>query len=125
MTVRRLWLMAMSYELRIGHTEEVMRKRLYAAAAMSVLVATGCHYGAIEKDFGKSYTMAKQGQILNPDASKNMKPVTGLNAKAAEAAAKKYTDSFSGGDKTTQSSIAIVPVTPTGSGGTGQDVYGK
>jgi len=100
-----------------------MRKKLYAAAALTVLVATGCHYGAIEKDFGRSYTMAKQGQILNPDASKNMKPVTGLNAKAAAAAEKRYTDSFSGGDKTTQQSIAIVPVTPPG--GTGQDVYGK
>ena len=101
-----------------------MRKRYYAAAVLSILLAAGCnHYGAIDKDFGRSYDMAKQGQILNPDASKNLKPVTGLNSKAADAVTKKYTDSFNASDKSTQQSIAIVPVTPPGSGGT--DVYAK
>lgn len=105
-----------------------MRKRCCAAAILSMLLAAGCnHYGAIENNFGKSYEMAKQGQILNPDASKNLKPVTGLGGKASEAAAKKYADSFSGGNshQTTQPGFAVVPVAPFGTGETDHDVNAK
>ncbi len=100
-----------------------MKKINYLMIALIVLVAAGCsHYGALDGDFGKSFTMAKYGQILNPEASKNLKPVTGLNGKAEAEVMKKYTESFSkGSDKgSCQQGITIVPST-----GAGQDVYGK
>ncbi len=105
-----------------------MREILIAAVSVTFLVTVGCaHYGALEEDYGKSYNMAKNGQILNPGASKNLEPVKGLNGRAAEAVMNKYIDSFSkkGCEKSAQQSFAVVPMTPPGSEGTGQDVYGK
>ncbi len=107
--------------------EDAMRKTCYATVVLFFLFAAGCsHYGALEGDYSKSYNMAKYGQILNPEASKNLEPVTGLSGQAAEAVMKKYTDSFSKScEQGAQQSFAVVPMTPTGTTGTGQDVYGK
>ncbi len=99
-----------------------MREILIAAVSVTFLVTVGCaHYGALEGDYGKSYNMAKYNQILNPGASKNLEPVAGLNGKAAEAAMKKYTDSFSKGcEQPAQQGFTLVPA-----GNTGTDTYGK
>jgi hypothetical protein len=106
-----------------------MRKYYYAAAAILIfLITTGCaHYGALEKDYGKSYQAAKYGQMLNPGASKNQEPATGLSGTAAESSMKKYTDSFSSSGQTSQTpqSFAITPIVPTEGAGTGKNVYGK
>ncbi len=103
-----------------------MKRIYYIGVVLIVLFAAGCHYGALTKDYGKSYDMAKYGQILNPEASKNLKPVTGLNGQAETEVMKKYIDSFSkSGEQAVQQSFAVVPMTPTGTAGTGQDVYGK
>lgn len=104
-----------------------MRKKHYAAAILIVLMTAGCHYGALTKDYGNSYNAAKYGQILNPGASKNLGPVTGLSGKAAEATMKKYMDSFSPSGQASQApqSFAITPIVPTEGAGTGQNVYGK
>ncbi len=102
-----------------------MKRKSYAALIAVFMIGAGCaHYGALEEDYGKSYTMAKHGQILNPQASKNLAPVTGLSGKAAEQTMNNYTDSFSKGcDQPARQGFTIAP-TP-GAKGTGQDVYGK
>ncbi len=99
-----------------------MRKICYAAVVSAILFTAGCaHYGALEDDYGKSYTAAKNGQILNPGASKNLEPVMGLSGKASEAAMKKYTDSFNAKDcnKSDQQGIVLMPTKA------GTDIYGK
>jgi hypothetical protein len=93
-----------------------------------VLIMVGCnHYGALSKDFGNSYNAAKSGQILNPGASKNLKPVTGLPGTAADGNMKKYTESFAptGQAQQTPQSFAITPIVPTEGAGVGKNVYGK
>ena len=50
---------------------------------------TGCATSPVlDQNWGRSYETAKQNQILNPDAGKNMDPVEGLAGPAAERAIK-------------------------------------
>ena len=99
-----------------------MRRAYYAAAVLVFIFTAGCaHYGALEEDYGKSFNTAKYGQILNPGASKNLEPVTGLNGKATEAVMKKYVDSFSkSGEQSAQQGCPQTPASTTGT-----DTYGK
>jgi hypothetical protein len=101
-----------------------MRKRYYTTVVvLMLLVTTGCaHYGALEEDYGKSYRAALDGQTLNPAASKNLEPVTGLNGKAMEAVMNKYIESFSkkGYEQPAQQGFILAPA-----GTTGTDTYGK
>jgi hypothetical protein len=47
-----------------------------------------------DKNWGRSYETAKFNQILNPDASKNLKPVVDLDGQATKNNVEKYRDSF-------------------------------
>jgi hypothetical protein len=105
-----------------------MRRKYFSAAVLILLFTAGCaHYGALEKDFGKSYSMMKSGQTLNPEASKNLQPVTGLPGTAADGIMKKYTGSFAPADQTQQQAPQGLSTQPSsmGSTGMGQDAYGK
>jgi hypothetical protein len=48
----------------------------------------------VRNDFGKAYTLAVAGQILNPDAEMNLAPVEGLDGRAAVIIMQKYEASF-------------------------------
>ena len=48
----------------------------------------------LDKNWGRSYETAKYNQILNPDASKNLKPAADLDGQAANNNVEKYRDSF-------------------------------
>jgi hypothetical protein len=48
----------------------------------------------LDKNWGRSYETAKYNQILNPDASENLKPAADLDGQAANNNVKKYRDSF-------------------------------
>ena len=48
----------------------------------------------LNMNYGKSFESAKNNQILNPDAGKNLEPVVGLNGEAAEQGVDKYKKSF-------------------------------
>jgi hypothetical protein len=48
----------------------------------------------LNMNYGKSFESAKNNQILNPDAGKNLEPVVGLNGEAAEYGLDKYKESF-------------------------------
>lgn len=116
--------MAETYESQVTR-EVMMRGKYYAAVVILIFsITAGCaHYGALTKDYGNSQNMAKSSQILNPEASKNLKPVTGLPGTAADATVKKYTASFAPEQAPQQApqSLLMTPI----SMGTGKDVYGK
>ena len=48
----------------------------------------------LNMNYAKSFESAKNNQILNPDAGKNLEPVVGLNGEAAEHSVDKYKKSF-------------------------------
>jgi hypothetical protein len=48
----------------------------------------------LEKDFGTSFKLHKVNQIADPDAEKNLEPVTGFDGKAAQATLEKYREGF-------------------------------
>ena len=50
--------------------------------------------GSLDKNWGRSYETAKFNQIVNPEAEKNLDPVVGLDADAAEKNMTKYRESF-------------------------------
>jgi hypothetical protein len=47
------------------------------------------------ENWGRSVESAKYNQTLNPDAGKNLDPVTGLDGQAADAGIQQYRKSFS------------------------------
>jgi len=48
----------------------------------------------LEMDYGTSYKLAKFNQTLNPDAEKNLEPVTGFDGGAAQASIGRYRKGF-------------------------------
>ena len=61
----------------------------------TALVCSACATPSkLTDNWGTAYYAQKQGQIVNPDASKNLQPVEGLYGQAAEAAMGQYLKSF-------------------------------
>ena len=54
----------------------------------------GMETARIDADFGTSYQLAKANQMLNPDAYKNLEPVTGLSAEVTKRVTDKYAQGF-------------------------------
>jgi hypothetical protein len=48
----------------------------------------------LEEDFGTSFKLQIAHQVLNPEAEKNLEPVTGLDGKAGQATMEKYRKEF-------------------------------
>lgn len=48
----------------------------------------------LEMDYGTSFNLMKFNQIANPEAEKNLEPVTGLDGQAAKATVDKYRKDF-------------------------------
>lgn len=44
----------------------------------------------LSEDFGQSFRWARENQILNPQASRNLEPVTGMDGKASKEALERY-----------------------------------
>lgn len=55
-----------------------------------LLVSFGCATAQHEQTWGKSFEMTKDAQMLDPDASENLDPVTGLDGEAAAGDMKRY-----------------------------------
>lgn len=89
-------------------------------AVAGILMLGGC--GSVsttpEMDarFGESLSIIKAQQTINPDASRNMDPVAGIDGKAAKGAYDNYRDSFR---KPPAEGVGVSPVgnVPTGNGG--------
>jgi hypothetical protein len=50
----------------------------------------------LDENWGMAYQAAKENQILNPEAGKNLTPVEGLDGQADENNIEKYRNSFKG-----------------------------
>lgn len=48
----------------------------------------------VEMDYGTSFRLARFNQTLNPDAEKNLEPVTGFDGRAAQATIERYRKGF-------------------------------
>lgn len=72
-----------------------MRKYWIFIGIVAVLsLAVGCAPSRVEMDYGTSYQLQKYNQTLNPEAEKNLAPVTGLDGRAAQHAMEKYQKGF-------------------------------
>ena len=69
---------------------------------------TGYNTGLVAQEWGTSYKLAVANQTLNPDAEKNLKPVSGMNNKAAEKTLNKYEKEF---DKAPQVPVYMMGIT--------------
>lgn len=67
---------------------------IFCCAGAAMFLSFGCAQSRLEMDYGTSYQLQKYNQTLNPDAEKNLEPVYGLSARAAEKAEEKYQKSF-------------------------------
>lgn len=72
-----------------------MRRIHYTMCAVTIFVmATGCAASRVEMDYGTSCKLAIANQTLNPEAAKNLEPVAGMDAPAAQKAHERYLKGF-------------------------------
>ncbi len=73
-----------------------MAKRGFLLIGMAgiFLLVVSCAATRVEMDYGTSFKLAKFNQILNPEAEKNLEPVTGFDGSAAQAAIGRYRKGF-------------------------------
>jgi len=62
----------------------------------TLLIFSGCgtRETMLSRNWGSSFESAKQSQILNPEAGKNLDPVVGLDGQAVENNMEKYRQGF-------------------------------
>ena len=61
----------------------------------TLLIFSGCaRETMLSRNWGNSFESAKQSQILNPEAGKNIDPVVGLDGQAVENVVEKYRQGF-------------------------------
>ena len=80
------------------------------ALTLSIFFFAGCATGPgrVEMDYSTSYKLAKFGQTLNPDADRNLNPVTGLDGSAAQKAYEQHIKSFEKPDKQPVLQLGII-----------------
>ena len=59
-----------------------------------MFLAVGCAPSRVAMDYGTSFELQKYNQTLNPEAEKNLEPVVGIDARAAQNIEDKYQKSF-------------------------------
>ena len=64
------------------------------AALSSPSVSAGIFSDQRKTDFGASFESAKSSQILNPEAGKDLEPVSGFDGEASQIALEKYREDF-------------------------------
>jgi hypothetical protein len=69
---------------------------LVVIAAMACFLGCTCGGSNLTENWGRSFELAKYNQIMNPEATKNLEPVEGLNGWAADSVMAGYQDSFKG-----------------------------
>jgi hypothetical protein len=77
----------------MSYKEEAMKNTcagIVAVIFMFSFAFTGCGHDSLKKNWGSAYKSVKQNQTANPDASKNLEPVVGLDGTAAEKAMNGY-----------------------------------
>lgn len=69
---------------------------LIGLLGMGLIVGSCATSGSsrMEDDFGNSFRQAKANQLLNPEAAKNIEPVTGFDGRAGQAVLDAYLKDF-------------------------------
>ncbi len=68
---------------------------IFVGLTVAVMLAAGCaERTRLEMDYGTSHKLAKYNQVLNPEAEKNLKPVTGMDGQAAASLMEKHRKDF-------------------------------
>ena len=83
-----------------------MRKYIVLIGIVTAFSFTfGCAWqeSRVAMDYGTSHQLQKYNQTLNPEAEKNLAPVTGMSGQAAQNAAEKYQKGFEKETQTTTS----------------------
>jgi hypothetical protein len=78
--------------------ETMLRKLFILTAIITASALAGCSTTSLENNWGKSFTAAKNNQILHPEASENLDLVEGLDGQAAAQSLTRFRAGF-GGDK--------------------------
>jgi len=68
--------------------------KYFLIPCLCLALLAACATTRLEEDYGNSYRLAVQNQMLDPSAPKDLEPVTGLDNRAAAGAMKKYIESF-------------------------------
>jgi len=79
--------------------EQVMFSKYpaYVGLVVVLFLSFGCATAPHEYNWGKSFEMTKDAQVLDPEASANADPVTGLDGQAAANDMKRYREGPEGG----------------------------
>lgn len=75
----------------------MVRRCVVLIGLIAMFTISACSAGnlsRLEMDYGASSKLARFNQILNPEAEKNLEPVTGFDGGAAQAAIGKYRKGF-------------------------------
>jgi hypothetical protein len=72
---------------------------LLIGLGMSLVLCVGCAEldpgpSLVAMDYGNSFNLAKQNQILNPGAQDNLDPVAGFDGRAAQKTINRYQKDF-------------------------------
>lgn len=63
--------------------------------AFTIFIISACAGPTrVEKNYGKSVKQALLNQILDPEAGKNLEPVTGMDGRASQTTIEKYRRTF-------------------------------
>ncbi len=87
--------------------EDMVTRGLILIALIGLLFSACTRTEELPDQWGASFKSAKDNQILNPEAGKNLKPVTGFDGQAAEIASEKYREDFKRPPPRTVYSISI------------------
>ncbi len=89
-----------------------MIKKYFALVGLLLILTVSLSFAEAQKtrlelDYGTSHKLQKFNQVLNPDAGKNLEPVSRLDGMAAHEAVKKYRKSFNEESKADNVDIVI------------------
>jgi hypothetical protein len=87
--------------------EDMVTRGLILIALIGLLFSACARTEKLPDQWGDSFKSAKANQILNPEAGKNLQPVTGLDGRAAEIVLEKYREDFKRPPPRTVYSISI------------------
>jgi hypothetical protein len=74
--------------------EAAMGKTMLIVLVGIFLLSACAQPSRLERDYGKSVKQFRANQVLNPEAGKNLDPVTGLDGDVAQITIEKYQESF-------------------------------
>ncbi len=80
---------------------------IVAVIFMISFAFAACGHDTLKKNWGSAYESVKQNQTANPDASKNLEPVVGLDGIAAEQAMEGYQQGCGSEDKDTTYNLRL------------------